>query len=106
MKRWIGPIVVWLLAALAVTFAVVLAPAGEAGAAPSPECLAHLERVGVTEKQDQRYWLERGQLPRKCPLREDASEPSKDRKTEARKDDRKDEDRDKKSRFCRKRWWC
>ena len=100
MRAFIAALV---LAAAFTGYALVAAQPASAG--PSPECLAHLERVGKTEKQDQRYWLERGQLPRKCPLREEASQPSESKSSASRADDR-DDDRDKKSRFCRKRWWC
>ena len=77
---------------------MLVGPAPTAAAGPSPECLAHLEQVGKTEAADQRYWLERGQLPLKCPLRDEAStgEPKHEQP----------KDSDEKSRYCRKRWYC
>lgn len=75
----------------------------EASAGPSPECLEHLARVGKTEAQDQRYWLERGQLPRKCPLREEASTPSEASTPETKRDN---ETHDDKSWYCKRRWFC
>lgn len=90
--RWV---VLWLSVGL-VTFGFALSVAFSppASAAPSAECLAHLARVGKTEAADQRYWLQRGQTPRKCPLRGESASSSEKR------------DDDKKSRYCRKRWFC
>ncbi|AGK87553.1 site-specific recombination directionality factor RDF [Mycobacterium phage HINdeR] len=91
----------WLIAlALAASFTGLgLVTSGQAQAAPSAECVAHLagKQTAITPSADRRYHLERGEAS-PCNA-EDAGES-------ATRDDRVEQDDEQKSRFCRKRWYC
>ncbi|AEJ92359.1 site-specific recombination directionality factor RDF [Mycobacterium phage DroogsArmy] len=93
----------WLIAlAMAASFTGLgLVTSGQAQAAPSAECAAHLagKQTAITPSADRRYHLERGEF---SPCNEEDAGGS----SSARRDDHPQEDDEQKTRFCRKRWYC
>ncbi|BBC53870.1 hypotheical protein [Mycobacterium phage PP] len=88
----------WIIAALIAGAFVGLGlyTSAPAEAAPSAACIAHLadKKTHTTPAADRRYHLQRGQHS-PC-TEEDAGESASERR----------DDDDRKSRFCRKRWYC
>jgi hypothetical protein len=84
-----------LLATLGALTGAALVPAPEASAVPcAPRSAAHVaEHGGMAE--DSRWHVANGQLP---TCNEEASS--------ARENDNPDRDRDGKSRYCRRHWFC
>lgn len=99
MARWVVRLVAALVIALGT---VALAPVGIAGAGPVCEhrSAAHIERHGGLTA-DSAWHVRHGQRPT-CG----ADEASRDGGPKASAGKDKGKDRDRKSRFCRKRWWC
>ena len=98
--------VAWITVAVVVWIGLfAMTSSTESAAAPRPVCVersaAHAAKHGETRKQDSRTHVRMGQLPT-CGLEEASSGY---RPTKSFDGDRK-RNRDKKSRYCRKRWFC
>ncbi|QDP44662.1 hypothetical protein SEA_NOTHINGSPECIAL_78 [Mycobacterium phage NothingSpecial] len=105
--RWVA---VWFATGMAVFgMALAVAYSPPAHAEVSARCYAHLaEHPGTTAGADRRYHLEHGEF---SPCTEQDANESKDREGVATRgvapspeDDKHDDD--KKSRYCRKHWYC
>ena len=90
----------WLSAAF-IVWGLLMGGVVTADASPCVNrSVAHAAKMGETVASDSRYHVLRGELPT-C-----GQESSSGYNGETYRDSDGGKDRDRKSRFCRKRWWC